>query len=443
MLNNTNKRILRLALPNIITNITVPLLGMVDLMIVGHIGNEVHIGAIAIGTMIFNFIYWNFGFLRMGTSGLAAQAYGAKNLDEAMAVLLRGVVIAAAIAVILIVFQYPIGKFALWLVNGNAEMEAMAYKYFKIRIWAAPATLGMYSIKGWFIGMQNSKTPMMVAIVINVLNILFSLLFVIVWHMQIEGVAYGTLLAQWSGLIISVLLWIKYYKKLWVHVHWQYSMQWEKMKIFFRINSDIFLRSLCLVAVFSYIPIAGAAMGDDILAVNTLLMQYFTIFSYIMDGFAYAGESLTGKYTGAGEPAMLRRVIRYLFYWGIALSAVFTIVYAFGGDALLRAFTDKKDIIAAAKPYYFWVLMVPAAGFAAFLWDGIFIGATASKAMRNCMLVATAAFFAVYYATMHIWQNNALWLALMVFLVLRGVLQHYAAPKAVYARAESQIPSQP
>ena len=435
MPDSTDKRILELALPNIITNITVPLLGVVDLMIVGHIGDQLFIGAIAIGTMIFNFIYWNFGFLRMGTSGLTAQAYGARQLHEAVSVLVRGVVLALLISLTLIVFQYPIGKFALWLIDGNSQMEYLAYQYFKIRIWAAPATLGMYVIKGWFICMQNAKTPMTVAIVINVLNILFSLLFVMVFDMQIEGVALGTLLAQWSGLLISVLLWMKYYKKLAKHIHIAQSMNWQEMKLFFRINSDIFLRSLCLVAVFSFLPVAGAKMGDEILAVNTLLLQYFTIFSYIMDGFAYAGESLTGKYIGSGEYKVLKRTVRHLFYWGVALSALFTIVYAFGGDVLLRAFTDKQNIIAASHPYYFWVLMVPFAGFAAFLWDGIYIGATASKEMRDCMFIATILFFGIYYGLINFMGNNALWLALIVFLLLRGVLQYIYARKAVYAKA--------
>ncbi len=435
MLNSTDKRILGLALPNIITNITVPLLGMVDLMIVGHIGDQLHIGAIAIGTMIFNFIYWNFGFLRMGTSGLAAQAYGAKKLQEAISVLVRGMVLAMLIAMVLIIFQYPLGKFSLWLIDGNMQMEDLAYQYFKIRIWAAPATLGMYVIKGWFIGMQNAKTPMMVAIGINVLNILFSLLFVMVFDMQIEGVAYGTLLAQWSGMLISILLWIKYYGKLAKYIHIAESLHWQETKSFFRINSDIFLRSLCLVAVFSFLPIAGAKMGDEILAANTLLLQYFTLFSYIMDGFAYAGESLTGKYIGSREPMVLKRTIRHLFYWGVMLSALFTVVYAFGGDVLLKVFTDKQNIIEASHPYYFWVLMVPFAGFAAFLWDGIYIGATASKEMRNCMFIATLLFFVMYYGLVNFLGNNALWSALIVFLLLRGILQKIYARQAVYVKA--------
>ena len=371
----------------------------------------------------------------MGTSGLAAQAYGAKKLQEAISVLVRGMVLALLIAMVLIIFQYPLGKFSLWLIDGNMQMEDLAYQYFKIRIWAAPATLGMYVIKGWFIGMQNAKTPMMVAIGINVLNILFSLLFVMVFDMQIEGVAYGTLLAQWSGMLISILLWIKYYGKLAKYIHIAESLHWQETKSFFRINSDIFLRSLCLVAVFSFLPIAGAKMGDEILAANTLLLQYFTLFSYIMDGFAYAGESLTGKYIGSREPMVLKRTIRHLFYWGVMLSALFTVVYAFGGDVLLKVFTDKQNIIEASHPYYFWVLMVPFAGFAAFLWDGIYIGATASKEMRNCMFIATLLFFVMYYGLVNFLGNNALWSALIVFLLLRGILQKIYARQAVYVKA--------
>lgn len=431
-ISKSNKQIISLALPNIITNITVPLLGMIDLAIVGHIGNETYIGAIAIGTMIFNFIYWNFGFLRMGTSGFAAQAYGSKNLEEAIAVLVRSATIAVSIALLLLLFQYPIGKFALWIIDGNPQMENLAYQYFKIRIWAAPATLGMYAFKGWFIGMQNSKTPMIIAIVINVLNIVFSLLFVIVFDMDIEGVAWGTLLAQWSGMIMAVILWWRFYRKLSKYIYIKKSLRLAEMRRFFKVNADIFSRSLCLVAVFSFLPIAGAKMGDEILAVNTLLLQYFTIFSYIMDGFAYAGESLTGKYIGAKNKFLLRTTIKDIFRWGIILSILFTAIYAFQGKTLLRLFTDKTDIIEAAKPFYYWVLLVPLTGFSAFLWDGIFIGATASKAMRNCMFIATGIFFALYYGLSPFMHNDALWLALIVFLILRGALQHLSADKAIY-----------
>lgn len=427
-----NNRILRLAIPNIITNITVPLLGIVDLAIVGHLGDETYIGAIAIGTMIFNFIYWNFGFLRMGTSGFTAQAYGAKKFKEAILVLERACIIALFISLTIIVLQYQIGKFSLWIIDSSTEMENLAYQYFKIRIWAAPATLGLYAFKGWFIGMQNANTPMILAIFINIINIIASFILAITFDMGIAGVAWGTLIAQWAGLFLSLIVWWKYYRKLFIYIDLKAGFHWRELSHFFKINSDIFLRSLCLVAVFSFLPIAGAKMGDEILAINTLLLQYFTIFSYIMDGFAYAGEALTGKYIGAQDRISLHKTIRGLFRWGFVLSILFTAIYAFGGNVLLHIFTDNVDIINASSQFYVWVLLVPLTGFGAFLWDGIFIGATASKDMRNCMFIATTCFFVIYYSCVNIMGNNALWLALIVFLFLRGVLQHFKAKNAIW-----------
>jgi MATE family multidrug resistance protein len=427
-----NKRILHLAIPNIITNITVPLLGMVDIAIVGHIGNKTHIGAIAIGTMIFNFIYWNFGFLRMGTSGFTAQAYGARDFNEAMKILIRALAIALCIALLLIVLQLPIGWFSLYIVDGSQTMEQLAYKYFLIRIWAAPATLGLYAIKGWFIGMQNARIPMFIAIVMNILNIVFSLFFVFTFNMTIEGVALGTVFAQYGGLFLSIILWMVYYRRFLRYVNLKDSLRLSEMKRFFKVNFDIFIRSLCLVSVFTYIPIAGAKMGDTILAVNTLLMQFFTILSYIMDGFAYAGEALTGRYIGAKDKASLRLSIRLIFRWGLVLGIFFVLLYAFAGENLLWILTNDVSIIKHAHLFYWWVLFIPLAGYAAFLWDGIFIGATASKTMRNAMLISTSLFFIVYYSLVNLLDNNALWLALILFLMARGFIQWMYAPKAIY-----------
>lgn len=427
-----NKQILKLTLPNIITNITVPLLGMVDIAIVGHIGNAAHIGAISLGTTIFNLIYWNFGFLRMGTSGFTAQAYGAKNIDETLRILVRGLAIALGAALLLLVLQVPIANGAKLLMNNSESLIDLTLTYFYVRIWAAPATLGLYVMKGWFIGMQDSKTPMIIAIVLNLVNIGFSLLFVMAFHWDIAGVALGTVLAQYSGLLMAIIFWFAKYGELRHKVRIRESLHWKDMKHFFRVNSDIFLRTLCLVAVFSFIPFVSAhSMGDDILAANTLLMQLFTLFSYIMDGFAYAGEALVGKFIGAKDKISLNKVINYLIYWGIGLTAVFTVLYMFYGEWILGLLTNKIEVIALAMGYMRWTIAIPAAGFAAFLFDGIYIGATASKAMRNMMFVATAAFFGVYYALFPTMFNNALWIALLTFLLFRGGLMWIYSGKVI------------
>jgi len=429
-----NKRILRLAIPNIITNITVPLLGIVDLAIVGHIGDKTHIGAIAIGTMIFNFIYWNFGFLRMGTSGFTAQAYGARDFAQAMKILVRALTIALIIAFLILILQIPICRFSLYVVDGDWGIEQLAAQYFFIRIWAAPAVLCLYAIKGWFIGMQNARIPMFIAILINIFNIVFSLVFVFVFDMDIQGVALGTVIAQYGGLLIAVVFWIAYYRRFLRWVNISESLRLCEMKRFFIVNTDIFIRSLCIVSVFTFIPIAGAKMGDTTLAVNTLLLQFFTVFSYIMDGFAYAGEALTGRYIGAKNKVSLKLSIRLIFRWGLGLSVLFVLLYAFVGESLLWIFTNDTNIISVAHNFYWWVLLVPLTGYAAFLWDGIFIGATASKTMRNAMLISTSLFFIIYYLFSGYLGNNALWLALILFLLSRGVVQWMYANKAIYGQ---------
>ena len=270
------KQILRLALPNIITNITVPLLGMVDLAIVGHIGNTRYIGAIAIATMIFSMIYWLFGFLRMGTSGFTAQAYGADDMDESADILFRSLSVGLTAALCLIVLQKPIIDTALMLVGSSTELKEIARRYFYVNIWAAPATLLMYGFKGWFIGMQNSKIPMMIAIAVNIVNIVMSLIFVFVLRLDIEGVALGTVIAQYTGLGLAFAFFWRRYDFIRHLMSWRRSMRRRQMKRFFSVNLDIFLRTVCLIAVFSFFPIAGSKYGDNVLAINTLLMQFYS-----------------------------------------------------------------------------------------------------------------------------------------------------------------------
>ncbi len=435
-----NRKILSLALPNIITNITVPLLGIVDMAIVGHL-STMHIGAITIGTSIFNLIYWNFGFLRMGTSGFTAQSYGARNFAEAVKIFVRAFAIALAIALLLLVFQRPVGRFACHILQTKGEVMRLALIYFSVRIWAAPATLGLYAIKGWFIGMQNSKSPMWIAILINVVNIVFSLVFVLVLGWDIKGVALGTVIAQYSGLLAGLFIGMKYYGKLFrKHIDIRGSLKLREMLKFFKVNTDIFLRTLCLCIVFTFITAASSKIGDDILAVDALLLQFFTLFSYIMDGFAYAGESLVGRYVGARDGKLLRKSVRYLFAWGIAITAVFTGLYALGGNMFLHVFTNDVQLIESVQKYMFWILVIPVCGFSAFLFDGIFVGATASRTMRNSMFVATLAFFAVYFIVPKFFgngisaeiRNNILWSAFMVYLSFRGIMQALFLKKSVY-----------
>ncbi len=419
----TSQRILHIAIPSIISNITVPLLGLIDVTIVGHLGSASYIGAIAVGGMLFNMIYWIFGFLRMGTSGLTAQAYGAHDLKEVTRILLRSTGISLMLALALLILQYPIRLIAFELIDTSAEVQQLATLYFHICIWGAPATLGLYSFSGWFIGMQNSRFPMFIAITQNIVNIVASLLFVFVFGMKVEGVALGTLIAQYAGLFMAYLLWLRYYRPLRKYISRKQLFTHDAMKRLFQVNRDIFLRTLCLVAVTVFFTSTGAAFGDVVLAVNTLLMQLFTLFSYIMDGFAYAGEALTGKYIGAGNRQELQRTIRHLFGWGIALSLAFTLLYGIGGKEFLGLLTNEQSVISASGDYFYWVLAIPLAGFAAFLLDGICIGATSTHIMLKAMVVASGSFFLIYYSLHNVLNNHALWLGFIVYLALRGIMQ--------------------
>jgi len=418
-----NKKILQLAIPAIVSNITVPLLGLVDVAIVGHLGATSFIGAIAVGGMLFNIIYWLFGFLRMGTSGFTSQAYGRHDLDAVAHQLMRAVGVGMIIAFILLLLQYPIERIAFTFLQTSEEVEHWATLYFRICVWGAPAVLGLYGFSGWFIGMQNARFPMIIAITQNIVNIAVSLIFVFGLKMKVEGVAWGTLIAQYSGLFMAIVLWLHSYGRLKKRISWKEIWKKEEMKSFFQLNNDIFLRTLCLVIVTTFFTSTGARQGDVVLAVNTLLMQLFTLFSYFMDGFAYAGEALTGLYIGGRNPGALKRMIRYLFTWGIGLALFFTLLYGLGGQSFLGFLTDDASVIRVSMDYFYWVLAIPLAGFAAFLWDGILIGATASRQMLYAMLVASGSFFILFYSLYSIMGNHALWLSFLVYLLLRGVLQ--------------------
>lgn len=418
-----NRRILHLAIPSIVSNITVPLLGLVDVTIVGHLGATAYIGAIAVGGLLFNILYWNFGFLRMGTSGLTSQAYGRKDKDAEIRVLVQAVSVGLFSALAMLILQYPIERLAFRLLDTSAEVEQYAVSYFRICIWGAPAVLAQYGFTGWFIGMQNSRYPMYIAIVMNVINIVCSSCFVFLFGMKVEGVALGTVVAQYSGVMMAWWLWFYNYKELRGRITFRGSLQLIAMRRFFAVNRDIFLRTLCLIGVTTFFTSTGARQGDVILAVNTLLMQLFTLFSYIMDGFAYAGEALSGRYVGACNLVQLKRAVKALFGWGVGLSLVFTLLYGIGGENFLGLLTNDTVVIETAGHYFYWVLAIPLAGFAAFLWDGILIGATATRFMLWAILVASGSFFVIYYCFSGATNNHMLWLAFLVYLALRGIMQ--------------------
>ncbi len=423
-----NKQILHIALPSIISNITVPLLALVDTTIVGHLGSASYIAAIALGGMIFNMIYWLFNFLRMGTGGLTAQAYGANQHQATSYILLRSLTIAGGIALTLLLLQRPIFQVTFHFVTAKAEVRSLASIYFYILIWGAPAMLALYSFTGWFLGMQNARIPMCIAITQNVVNIAVSTLLVFGCHLKIEGVALGTLISQYTALLLAVIFCLT---KFDVKQHFELKaiLDINTLKRFFQINRDIFLRTLCLIAVTTYFTSAGSTQGELTLAANTLLMQFFIIFSYFMDGFAYAGEALGGRYFGAHDRLNFQRVTRCLFAWGGALSVLFFFIYFLSGTSLLHLLTNDSQVINRAQQYLPIIYFIPLISFAAFLFDGLYIGTTATRYMLISMFCASAAFFVlINVCTL---SNTLLWLAFLVYLGGRGLMQAFLFKKAI------------
>ena len=408
-----NKDILKLAIPSILANITVPLVGMVDIAIAGHLDTNAAtmIGGIAIGSMLFDLLYWNFGFLRIGTGGLAAQAYGRGDRRECARILTRALGISLAIALVLIAIQWIFVKAAFLVVDCTPEVRGLATKYFFIRIWAAPATLSLMAFKGWFIGMQDSVSAMICDVTVNGMNIVASFLLALgltigertlIPSIGFSGIAAGTVTAQWTGLTVAlVLLAVKYRKGTMDQMSpedLKGLFKGSETRRFFVMNTDLFVRSLCFITIYIGFTVISARYGDLLLAVSSILMKLLMIFSYFTDGFAYAGEALTGKYIGAQDRPMLRQTIKWTFIWSMGLALMFMVIYQVAGVPMLKMMTSDHAVVEAAKDYLPWLLLMPIVGCAAFTWDGIYIGATASKDMRNSMLWAVVAFASVWAA---------------------------------------------
>ncbi len=431
-----NRKILNLAIPNIISNITVPLLGIVDLTLMGRLGDEVYIGAIAVGGMIFNFIYWGFSFLRMGTSGFTAQAFGKNDKKNLIIILSRALLAAAVGSLLLITLQWPIDLLSFWIINSSAGVENFARSYFYIRIWAAPATISLYAFTGWFIGMQNARIPMTVAIMINILNIAFNLFFVFVLNLKSDGVAWGTLLAQYSGLALSIYFFRRKFGHLVQHWERKAMTNLEELRKFFMVNKDIFIRTLALIFAMSFFTAKSAETNDLILAINTILFQFFIFFSYFVDGFANAGEALAGRYIGAGDRKNLLKSIKLTFIWALFISLGFMALNLAGGQFVLNLMTGNQEIIDGAAPYLPWIVIIPIISFVAFIWDGIYVGATISNHLRNSILVALVFFFGLFYSLRGTLDNHALWLALSVFLLVRGIYLSIFASGTIFKLAK-------
>lgn len=426
----TSKEILRLAIPNILTNISVPLLSSVDTALMGRFSAE-HLGAVGIGSMIFNFLYWNFGFLRMGTVGITAQAYGAKDEAQMIHTIGRALLLAFIVSAGLLMLQIPIRSAMVYLMQTSDALTPFVYRYYDVRIWAAPATLGLYGLFGFFFGMQNVIIPLILTIFINVVNIVLSYLLIYHFGMNVEGVAWGTVIAQYSGLGFGLLFFVKKYRFLFPAFRQKVWLELAPLKTFFKINRDIFIRTLSLSTTFFFFYSQSARMGDYALAANVVLLQFLNWMSFGVDGFAYAAEALVGRYKGAQEQETLERTIRHSFYWGMGLAFLYSLVYWYWGDALLSIFTNQQEVIEYAQSLLFWVILLPVLGTPSYIWDGVFVGLTASRAMRNTMIIAFLAFLLTFYLTRTQMGIHSLWLSLMVFLVLRGIGQAWLYRKGL------------
>ena len=414
-----NRDILKLALPSILANITVPLVGMVDIAVVGHLGagtvregltTAALIGGISIGSMLFDLLYWNFEFLRSGTGGLAAQAFGRyrkagetgnviardKALKDCADVFSRALWISLFSGFFLIMVQWLFVQAAFLVVDCSPEVRSLAERYFEIRIWAAPATLSLFAFKGWFIGMQDTVSAMVSDLIVNGINIFLSIWLAFGAGMGFDGVALGTVIAQWTGFLFSAGVVLVKYRPM-VFDGYRLRDAAHAVRIdargFFSMNADLMIRSAGMIAIYIGFTILSARFGDALLSASTILMKLLMIFSYFTDGFAYAGEALTGKYIGMKDPLMVRKTIRATFAWSMSIVGGFMILYGILGVPMVRMMTSDEAVVDVCRPFLPWLLLMPLIGCPAFTWDGIFTGATRTRPMWNCTLGAAAGFF--------------------------------------------------
>ena len=432
-----NKQIYRLALPNIISNFSIPLLGAVDTALMGRLESEHYLGAVGIGGIIFSFIYWGFGFLRMATTGLTAQAFGENDTPECGRLLLRAIGIGITSSLLLFIFQWQLADISFLLIDTSPEIEHLARAYYHIRIYAAPATLCLHALHGVFLGLQNAHYPMLLTIVVNLVNIVLNLVFVRGLGMKVEGVALATVIAQYVGLFLAVLLFFVRYRSIMAGWNIREVLLLSKLKRFLSISGDIFIRTCCLVFSHAVFTAKSAALSDTFLAINTILLQYIYILSFAIDGLAFAAESLIGRYKGAHDLQSLKRTTRLIFLWAFLFAGMIMLIFVFFGEQLLYVFTDQRSLVERAEVYLIWVIVAPVINVAAYIWDGIFLGATASRALRNSVIVSTLLYLSAVYLLMP-FGNHGLWGALTLLLVARGISLTVLAPKYLFKSGGSQ-----
>lgn len=419
----THRQVWRIAGPMIIANISTPLLGMVDTAMVGHLSAAHYLGAVAIGSMIFTFVFWGFGFLRMATTGLTSQAYGENSTAKMQAVLMQSIWLALTIALFLLLLQYPIRQVALQIVDSSGSVEQFAAVYFDIRIWSAPATLVNYAILGWLIGREASKAALLMVLVINISNILLDALFVLGFGMDVDGVALASVLAEYSGLITGLLL-LKYYgvNKAGIHLSLSQKVLQDSWKGL-HVHGNVMIRTFLLISCFALFTTQGARQGDTVLAANSVLLNFITLMAFVLDGFANATEALTGKAIGRKSPIMLRRALGLTAFWSVLMAILFSLTYLLFGASIIQLLTGIDAVIRFASMHLFWVIIAPLIAVWSYLLDGLFVGATCSREMRNTMLFSALCCYLPAFYLLQPFGNHGLWAALIIFLAARGLTQ--------------------
>ena len=420
----TNREMWRIAAPMILSNISVPLLGMVDTGVMGHLESPAYLGAVAIGGTIFTFIYLGMNFLRMGTTGIAAQRFGADDFDSLRVVLGQAVIVSLAIALTIIVLQVPIGTFGLFLLGGDAETQVHAATYFSIRVWSAPGTLANYVLIGWFLGLQNARVPLAVFLTINFTNIVLDLLFVLVLGMKVEGVALASVIAEYAGLGVGLAFAVGALRK---HPgHWDFSRLTRPSAYtkFFSVNANLFIRTIALLFTFGFITAQGARLGPAILAANAVLINFQNLTSLGLDGIAQAAEAMVGKAVGKEDKAALQATVNLTLKWSLIFAIGFTVVYLIAGPLIVRLLTDLPDVRATAMVYLPWLIASPLVAVWCFLYDGVYVGMTRSREMRDIMLVSTFLIFLPLWFVTQSFGNHGLWFAFLGFLAARGIGMH-------------------
>lgn len=419
-----NRDIWRIAAPMILSNISVPLLGMVDTGVTGHLESPIYLGAVAIGGTIFGFLYTGMNFLRMGTTGITAQSLGAEDNDGLRVSLGQALIVSLLIALALIAVQHPVGTFAMRLIGAEPDVESFALLYFSIRIWSAPGTLANFVLIGWFLGLQNARVPLIIFLVINITNIVLDLLFVIVLGLKVDGVALASVIAEYTGLAVGVGFAVSALRRRTGHWPFARLLNVRAYAAFFSINAHLFIRTMALMFTFAFVTAQGARLGGLVLAANAVLMNLQNLTAFGLDGIAHAAEALVGKAVGQKRRDVLERSVQLSLRWSLYFAAGFCIVYVITGPALVRLLTDLPEVRQTALQYLPWLIVSPMISVWSFLYDGVYVGATRARAMRDIMVVSTLLVFLPAWYLLQGFGNHGLWLAFTLFMASRGIGMH-------------------